>query len=116
MRRREPVRDQKEIGHREHGRHLRARIDQQPNICFPFGSHLSLLPLIMSISPMGISQTDAYCPVIAKLNSKEKGQAMSKRAIVVVDLQNDYFSGGKYELVGIDKAAENAARVIEAAR
>ncbi len=41
---------------------------------------------------------------------------MSKRAIVVVDLQNDYFSGGKYELVGIDKAAENAARVIEAAR
>lgn len=41
---------------------------------------------------------------------------MSKRAIVVVDLQNDYFAGGKYELVGIDKAAENAARVIEAAR
>src|SRR5690554_5401055 len=45
-----------------------------------------------------------------------KGQAMSKRAIVVVDLQNDYFPGGKYELVGIDKAAANAARVIEAAR
>lgn len=41
---------------------------------------------------------------------------MSKRAIVVVDLQNDYFPGGKYELVGIDKAAENAARVIAAAR
>ncbi|PWL16343.1 cysteine hydrolase [Falsochrobactrum shanghaiense] len=41
---------------------------------------------------------------------------MSKRAVVVVDLQNDYFPGGKYELVGIDKAAENAARVIEAAR
>lgn len=41
---------------------------------------------------------------------------MSKRAIVVVDLQNDYFPGGKFELVGIDKAAANAARVIEAAR
>ncbi|SIR32456.1 Nicotinamidase-related amidase [Paracoccus thiocyanatus] len=41
---------------------------------------------------------------------------MSKRAIVVVDLQNDYFPGGKYELVGIDNAAANAARVIEAAR
>lgn len=41
---------------------------------------------------------------------------MSKRAIVVVDLQNDYFPGGKYELVGIDKASANAARVIEAAR
>lgn len=41
---------------------------------------------------------------------------MSKRAVVVVDVQNDYFPGGKYELVGIDKAAANAARVIEAAR
>ena len=41
---------------------------------------------------------------------------MSKRAIVVVDIQNDYLPGGKYELVGIHKAAENAARVIEAAR
>ncbi|WP_312525895.1 cysteine hydrolase family protein [Paracoccus sp. (in: a-proteobacteria)] len=41
---------------------------------------------------------------------------MSKRAIVVVDLQNDYFPGGKYELVGIEQAAANAARVIEAAR
>src|SRR5699024_10566987 len=44
------------------------------------------------------------------------GKAMSKRAIVVVDIQNDYFPGGKYELVGIEKAARNAARVIEAAR
>lgn len=41
---------------------------------------------------------------------------MSKRAIIVVDLQNDYFPGGKYELVGIEEAAANAARVIEAAR
>lgn len=41
---------------------------------------------------------------------------MSKRAIVVVDLQKDYFPHGKYELVGIEKAAANAARVIQAAR
>lgn len=41
---------------------------------------------------------------------------MSKRAIVVVDIQNDYFPGGKWELVGIEKAAENAAKVIAAAR
>ncbi len=41
---------------------------------------------------------------------------MSKRAIVVVDIQNDYFPEGKYELVGMEKAAENAARVIESAR
>lgn len=41
---------------------------------------------------------------------------MSKRAVVVIDIQNDYFPNGKYELVGIEQAAANAARVIDAAR
>lgn len=41
---------------------------------------------------------------------------MSKRAIIVVDIQNDYFPGGLNPLVGIDAAAANAARVIEQAR
>ena len=41
---------------------------------------------------------------------------MSKRAVVVIDIQNDYFPDGKYALVGIEKAAANAAKVIETAR
>jgi nicotinamidase-related amidase len=41
---------------------------------------------------------------------------MSKRAIIVVDLQNEYLPSGKLPLVGIDEAAANAAKVIEAAR
>jgi nicotinamidase-related amidase len=41
---------------------------------------------------------------------------MSKRAILVVDLQNDYFPSGKWPLVGIEAAAANAARVLSAAR
>lgn len=41
---------------------------------------------------------------------------MSKRAIVVVDIQNEYFPAGKLPLVGINDAAANAAKVIEAAR
>src|SRR5688572_30012047 len=41
---------------------------------------------------------------------------MSKRAIIVVDLQNDYLATGKFPLVGIDMALENAARVVDAAR
>lgn len=41
---------------------------------------------------------------------------MSKRAIVVVDLQNDYWPTGKWPLQGIDEAAANAAKVIEKAR
>lgn len=41
---------------------------------------------------------------------------MSNRAVVVVDLQKDYWPTGKWPLVGIDEAAANAAKVIEKAR
>jgi nicotinamidase-related amidase len=47
---------------------------------------------------------------------KQQGRTMSKRAVVVIDIQNDYFPNGKYELVGIEKAAANAAKIIEDAR
>lgn len=41
---------------------------------------------------------------------------MSRRAIIVVDLQNEYLASGKLPLVGIDEAAANAAKIIAAAR
>jgi nicotinamidase-related amidase len=41
---------------------------------------------------------------------------MPKRALVLIDIQNDYFPGGKWTLSGIDAAADNAARVLAAAR
>ena len=41
---------------------------------------------------------------------------MSKRAIVVVDLQNEYLPTGKLPLVGIESALANAARIIASAR
>ncbi|ADO74065.1 cysteine hydrolase family protein [Stigmatella aurantiaca] len=41
---------------------------------------------------------------------------MSKRALLLIDLQNDYFSEGKWPLSGTDAAAGNAARLIAAAR
>lgn len=41
---------------------------------------------------------------------------MTHTALIVVDIQNDYFSGGKWELNATDSAADNAARVIGAAR
>ena len=41
---------------------------------------------------------------------------MSKRAIIVVDLQKDYLSSGSFALTGIDAAAANAARIVEAGR
>src|SRR6187431_817109 len=41
---------------------------------------------------------------------------MPKRALVLIDIQNDYFPGGKWTLSGIEAAADNAARVLAAAR
>ncbi|EXF91422.1 isochorismatase [Pseudomonas fluorescens HK44] len=41
---------------------------------------------------------------------------MAKQALIVVDIQNDYFPQGKWPLVGTDAAADNAARVIRAFR
>lgn len=41
---------------------------------------------------------------------------MSKQALIVVDIQNDYFPGGKWPLSGVEAAADNAARIIAAAR
>ena len=41
---------------------------------------------------------------------------INKHALIVVDIQNDYFPGGKWTLNGIEVAADNAARLIAAAR
>lgn len=41
---------------------------------------------------------------------------MSKRAILVVDLQNEYWPSGNLPLHGIDAASTNAARVMAHAR
>ena len=41
---------------------------------------------------------------------------MSKQALIVIDIQNDYFPGGKWTLVGAEAAADNAARALAAAR
>ena len=41
---------------------------------------------------------------------------MSKRALLLIDLQNDYFPGGRWPLDGIKAAASRAAAVLEAAR
>ncbi|MFO7600942.1 MAG: cysteine hydrolase family protein [Candidatus Desulfacyla sp.] len=36
-----------------------------------------------------------------------------KQALIVVDIQNDYFPGGKMELVGMENAASNAQHALE---
>ena len=39
-----------------------------------------------------------------------------KEALLLVDIQNDYFPGGKMELVGMEKAAKKAAELIKSFR
>ena len=41
---------------------------------------------------------------------------MTRQALIVVDIQNDYFPQGKWPLVGAEAAADNAARLIAAFR
>jgi nicotinamidase-related amidase len=41
---------------------------------------------------------------------------MARQALIVVDIQNDYFPQGRWPLVGADAAADNAARLIKAFR
>ena len=41
---------------------------------------------------------------------------MTKRALIIVDLQNDYFPGGKWTLTGVEAAAANTARLLQSAR
>jgi nicotinamidase-related amidase len=59
---------------------------------------------------------------LAHLTSEEinkplfNNQKKSELALIVVDIQNDYFPGGKWTLSGMDAAADNAARLIAAAR
>jgi nicotinamidase-related amidase len=38
---------------------------------------------------------------------------MAERALLIIDIQNDYFLGGKMELEGSDAAAVNAAKAIK---
>jgi nicotinamidase-related amidase len=41
---------------------------------------------------------------------------MPRYALVVIDVQNDYFPGGRWTLSGIEAAADNVARLLAAAR
>ncbi|MCE1117107.1 MULTISPECIES: cysteine hydrolase family protein [Pseudomonas] len=41
---------------------------------------------------------------------------MSKQALIIIDIQNDYFPGGKWTLDGAEAAADNAAKLLHAAR
>lgn len=41
---------------------------------------------------------------------------MTRTALLIVDIQNDYFPGGRKPLPGMEAAAENATRLLKRAR
>src|SRR5262245_11240529 len=45
-----------------------------------------------------------------------RGKNMPDRALLIIDIQNDYFPGGAMELEGADAAGANAARAVAAFR
>jgi nicotinamidase-related amidase len=46
----------------------------------------------------------------------DKENVMSKTVLIIVDLQNDYFQGGKWELEGTEAASINAAKLLKCFR
>ncbi len=46
------------------------------------------------------------------MNAQERMGSDMKTALVLVDIQNDYFPGGRHELVGPEQAAGEAARLL----
>src|SRR3546814_12976772 len=60
---------------------------------------------IGSIVPRRVGQQHGPSP-------STETKSMSKRTVLVVDLQNDYLPTGKFPLVGIGAAIDHAPRVI----
>ena len=55
-----------------------------------------------------LSFVNIYC--------QQKNQEKMKQALIIVDVQNDYFPGGRMELSGSEKAADNAKTILEYCR
>ncbi|MFP3590679.1 cysteine hydrolase family protein [Chryseobacterium sp. SIMBA_038] len=49
---------------------------------------------------------------LLKINAQKK-ESMENTALLIIDVQNDYFKGGNMELVGYEKAGNNAKLVLD---
>ncbi|WP_300685453.1 cysteine hydrolase family protein [Chryseobacterium sp.] len=49
---------------------------------------------------------------LLSINAQQKGK-MENTALLIIDVQNDYFPGGKMELHGAEKAGQNTKRILE---
>jgi hypothetical protein len=67
----------------------------------PIGSRV-IIPLLLSVIVVAGIQSLTAIP------GHSGKPTMPKRALVLIDIQNDYFPGGKWTLSGIDAAADNA--------
>ena len=59
---------------------------------------------------------EGWCYLLDKMTKSSSVSSQLKRALLVVDLQNDYFPGGLWIVNGVEAAADNAARLLALAR
>ncbi|SMO75788.1 Nicotinamidase-related amidase [Flavobacterium nitrogenifigens] len=52
----------------------------------------------------------------ANIYCQQKNQEKMKQALIIVDVQNDYFPGGRMELSGSEAAADNVKTILEYCR
>jgi len=77
---------------------------------------VSLAPLKLSVTPLRPQARLANHGRTPYLKASSEELDMSKHAVVVIDLQNEYLPTGKLPLSGIEAAVANAARIIANAR
>ena len=102
-----------EAVHKELGEH-QVLCDFRPGAGIRLGPHYyntndeleRVIALIGEILESGAHRALARCD----------GEILMSRALVIVDIQNDYFPGGLHPLVGPEAAAANARRLLDAFR
>jgi nicotinamidase-related amidase len=50
---------------------------------------------------------------IVTMNAQQKRKMENDTALLIIDVQNDYFPGGKMELKGAEQAGKNAKQILE---
>lgn len=110
-----PVRYPEQIRQPVNRRHLRAGINQHAQFDdWPLCVHCQFSPFYCRC---GQSSDRPPEPILHSTpNTHFEETVMAKQALIVVDIQNDYFPQGKWPLVGADAAADNAVRLLNAFR
>jgi len=102
-----------QVGQPMHSRQLRALVDQHTQLNGgAFHGHCQFSPCYCRCS-----QSSGATPAkILGPSTHHEATSMAKQALILIDIQNDYFPQGKWPLDGVQAAADKALQVLQAFR